>query len=168
MRTIWKFPLEFTTTQAGVRCEVDMPRGAAIVHFAFEYRGPLDQGPRAGVPTVWAQVDDREPRERHTFEIFGTGHPLPDGAQHVATWDAEPFVWHLFDTSWVVAIPDEVQAAGQEAVNAYRLLEREGFEYRPDRDAPVWAAPDDEPQTTEQMMALATLAEHGLGTLASA
>lgn len=160
MRTIWKFPLEFTRAQAGVRCEVDMPRGAAIVHF--------EQGAFPHTFTIWAQVDDQEPRERRTFEIFGTGHPLPDGAQHVATGGAGSYVWHLFDTSWARAIPAEVGAAGQEAINAYRLLEREGFEYRPDRDAPVWAAPDDEPQTTEQMMALATLAEHGLGTLVSA
>lgn len=167
MRTIWKFPLAFTSEHTAT---VQMPRGAAIVHFAFEYRGPLDASPRTGIPTLWAEVDDQEAPEPRPFRVFGTGHPLPDGAQHVATWDAEPFVWHLYDVQHAIDLPAEIEGLPQDAINAYRLLRREGFTLQ---DAlpgfmPTWSAPDDEPTTMEQTMALATLAEHGLGTLAEA
>ncbi len=97
MRTIWKFPLNFDRPglASGLYATVDMPRGAKVRHFAFEYRGPMDDGPRKGVPTLWAEVDYQAPLERREFQIIGTGHAIPDGADHIATWDAEPFVWHL-------------------------------------------------------------------------
>lgn len=167
MRTIRQYPLEFTRS-GQYKGAVEMPRGAQIVHFAIVFRGPLDKGPRQGIPTVWAEADDQEPMVRRQFHIFGDGHQVLEGAQYLGSYDAEPFMGHAYDVTWVVMIPDEIEAAGQEAVNAYRLLVRDGFRYQPDHDAPTWVAPDDEPQTTEQMMALATLAEHGLGTLASA
>lgn len=168
MRVIWKYPLEFRTT--GGACTVSMPRGARVVHFAFEYRGPLDQGPRAGVPTLWAEVDDQAAPVASEFEIYGTGHPLPDGAVHVATWDAEPFVWHLYDMRYVVRLPAEIEDLPQEARNAYQMLTREGFKFRQvdEHGYKQWFAPDAEPQTTEQMLALATLTEYGLGALAEA
>lgn len=168
MRTIWKFPLEFTRFGA-YEGTVEMPRGARIVHFAFEYRGPMDSGPRQGIPTVWAEVDDQEVHETRSFQIFGTGHPLPDGAAHVGTFDAEPFVCHVFDTTRAISLPDEIARLPQDAVNAYRLLRREGFYVVRDCEKPyqwTWRAGDNEPTTMEQTMALATLGEHGLGTLA--
>lgn len=169
MHTVWKFPLAFTKAgkYEGI---VAMPRGARIVHFAIEYRGPLEGAPRQGVPTVWAEVDDQEAPAPRTFAIVGTGHALPDGAVHVGTYDAEPFVWHVYDMTQAITLPDTVANLPQEAINAYRLLRREGFTLQDALPgfAPTWAAPDDDPQTTEQMMALATLAEHGLGTLAGA
>jgi hypothetical protein len=167
MRTIKPYPLEFTLS-GSYKGTVAMPRGAQIVHFAVQFRGSMDSGPRRGIPTVWAEADDQEPLISRTFHIFGDGHHVADGANHVGSYDAEPFMGHVYDVSWVVEIPDEIEEAGQEAVNAYRLLAREGFQYAPDHEAPVWYAPDNEPQSTEQMMALATLAEFGLGTLASA
>lgn len=28
--------------------------------------------------------------------VFGTGHPIPDGAQHLFSCQQGPFVWHLY------------------------------------------------------------------------
>jgi hypothetical protein len=33
---------------------------------------------------------------RH-FTVVGTGHEVPRGATHVASWQEPPFVWHLFE-----------------------------------------------------------------------
>lgn len=163
MRTIWKFPLEFTT-ENGFTCTVQMPCGAVVRHFAFEFRGPLDQGPRKGVPTIWAEVDSEQPTEPARFQIVGTGHEIDDGAAHVATFDAEPFVWHVLDMRRAVAIPDDLRAMLPDfpAMNAYRLLVKEGFRLRDDKG---WIAPDDEPLSHEQMLAVGELQEHGFGSV---
>ena len=164
MRTIWKFPLEFVNGPDGWLARVTMPRGATVVHFAHVYRGPLDNGPRKGEPTIWAEVDPTAPNERATFQIFGTGDDVPDAAYHVATWDAEPFVWHLYDMRYALTIPAALRPMlpDQAAVNAYRLLVKDGFALRDDK---AWLAPDDEPLTTEQMLAVAELQEHGFGAV---
>lgn len=33
---------------------------------------------------------------KQTFFIVGTGHEVPPNTDHVASWAAEPFQWHLF------------------------------------------------------------------------
>ena len=35
----------------------------------------------------------------HTYQVFGTGHPLPNGAEWVATCPRMPegLVWHLYE-----------------------------------------------------------------------
>lgn len=48
---------------------------------------------------------------------------------------------------------------------AYRTMTAGGFTLRADK---AWLAPDDEPLTTEQMMAVATLQEYGFGSVVSA
>lgn len=44
----------------------------------------------------WAITGETEPSVR-TFEVFGTGHPLPHQAVYVGTALAGAFVWHLFE-----------------------------------------------------------------------
>lgn len=151
MRSVWKFPL-------GVRlddkaAEVTMPAGAAIVHFALQ----------GGEPTVWAQVDSDEAPEVRRFRIFGTGHPLPRGSRHVGTYGDGPFVWHVFEMVGE-PLPDGLDLPA-DAEAAYRTMTTGGFTLRADK---AWVAPDDEPLTTEQMMAVATLHEHGFGSVVSA
>lgn len=151
MRSIWKFPLPVALDDKPA--EVTMPEGAVIVHFDTPGREP----------TVWALVDSDNPPEPRRFRIFGTGHPLPRGARHVGTYSDGPFVWHVFE---IVGepLPDGLDLPA-DAEAAYRTLTAAGFKLRDDK---AWIAPDDEPLTTEQMVAVATLHEHGFGSVVSA
>jgi hypothetical protein len=49
----------------------------------------------------WVEHDDTEPTNRRAFQVFGTGHELPDGAHYVGTCDRTPggLVWHLFEVN---------------------------------------------------------------------
>lgn len=63
-----------------------------------------------GDPTVFFWADER-PRHKPDgydgrdtsaawFRVFGTGHPIPPRAFHVATCQDGVFVWHLIATFW--------------------------------------------------------------------
>ena len=60
----------------------------------------LGVGERAQhVVDFWAEHDDEAPASKRTFQIFGTGHPLPEDARHrgsTARTD-DGFVWHLYE-----------------------------------------------------------------------
>jgi hypothetical protein len=157
MRTIWKFPLPFVAYE----CTIAMPAGAEIVRME-----PQFSGPRNGVPTLWAIVDDQAAQERRRFAVIGTGHRLPDEATYIGSYEADPFVWHVVELP--LAVPGQVAVLPQDAQNAYRLLVRAGFTQAWDAGAHSWHKPDDEPMTTEQIMAVAVLQEHGFGTVADA
>jgi phosphate/sulfate permease len=47
----------------------------------------------------WAEHDEAEPERRRTFQVFGTGHVLPDGAWWAGTAPRTPagLVWHLYE-----------------------------------------------------------------------
>ena len=151
MRSIWKFPLGVALDDKAA--EVTMPEGAQIAHFGLQ----------SGDPTVWALVDSDNPPEPRRFQIFGTGHPLPRGARHVGTYGDGPFVRHVFEMIGE-PLPDGLDLPA-DAEAAYRTMTGGGFKLRDDK---AWLAPDDEPLTTEQMMAVATLHEHGFGSVVSA
>jgi len=166
MLSIWKFPLPVALDDKAV--EVTMPEGAAIVRFAGGEHSPVRQ------PTVWALVDSDNPPEARRFRVFGTGHPLPRAARFVGTFFNEPFVWHVLELIGE-ALPDGLDLPA-DAEAAYRTMTAGGFTRRPLTDAEkpngcglvgVWVAPDDEPLTTEQMMAVAILQEHGFGPVVS-
>lgn len=86
MRTVWKFPVpvtdEFTLT---------LPSAHKVVHV-----GPDP----SGEPHMWVEVQlpVDEDAINVTFFVEGTGHTLVDGAEHVGTWVADPFAWHLYET----------------------------------------------------------------------
>lgn len=156
--TIWKFPL-FTDGRAVV--DVEMPVGAEIVRFGIQFVGPILDKPRQGHPTVWALCDEEAAKETRRFAVVGTGHPLPDGAAYIDSYDAEPFVWHVIELP--LPVPDQVAALPLAAQNAYRTLVKAGFGQRWDSGTHAWVAPAPDPLTTEQMMAVAELQEHGFG-----
>ena len=172
MRSIWKFPLGVRPDDTAA--EVTMPEGAAIVHFEALVSGRIaDPETIQQHPTVWALVDSDNPPEPRRFRIFGTGHPLPRGARHVGTYGdvGGPFVWHVFEMVGE-PLPDGLDLPA-DAEAAYRTLTGAGFKCE-GRAAPVptgsircWLAPDDEPLTTEQIMAVATLQEYGFGPVVS-
>lgn len=47
---------------------------------------------------LWAFVNPDSKMLPFPFRIFGTGHPIDpvDVTEYVATWQAQPFVWHMF------------------------------------------------------------------------
>lgn len=47
----------------------------------------------------WVEHDDDLPAATRTFQVFGTGHPLPPGARYVGSTarTADGFVWHLYE-----------------------------------------------------------------------
>lgn len=160
MRAIWKFPLGVAPD--GKVAEVTMPEGAQIAHFAIGPARGITAAAR-GLPTIWALVDSDSPPETRRFQIFGTGHPLPRGARHVGTYGDGPFVRHVFEMIGE-PLPDGLDLPA-DAEAAYRTMTTGGFTLRADK---AWVAPDDGPLTTEQMMAVATLREHGFGSVVSA
>lgn len=166
MRQIWKFPLDFAN---GEPVTVDMPEGAEVLRLAMQ--GPAHGRARL-TPTIWALVDSDNPTEQRRFAVYGTGHDLPRQARYLGTWDAAPFVWHVFEMVGE-PLPDGLDLPA-DAEAAYRTLTGAGFVSVDRSESPgldttgkAWLAPDDEPLTTEQMMAVATLQEHGFGPVVS-
>ncbi|MDT0306859.1 hypothetical protein RM780_07765 [Streptomyces sp. DSM 44917] len=60
----------------------------------------LGFGPDAPhVVQFWAEGSLEEPGTPRTFQVFGTGHPLPPGARWRGTTERTPegLVWHLYE-----------------------------------------------------------------------
>lgn len=154
MRSIWKFPLPVAPDDTVA--EVTMPEGAQIVHF----------GRQGDTPTVWALVDSDNVQETRRFRVYATSQPLPRGARHVGTFTAGRFVWHVFELVGE-PLPDGLDLPA-DAEAAYRTMTSGGFTLiaragGADKGLRCWLAPNDDPLTTEQMMAVATLQEYGFG-----
>lgn len=85
MRTIYKYPI-------GVSDGITPVRGS--VHDKVIL---VDQ--QNGQLTVWMEVETEvSPMDIRRFDFFirGTGHPIPDGAEHVGSVVMVPFVWHVY------------------------------------------------------------------------
>lgn len=87
MKTIWKFPLAVMDRQ-----RVLMPKGTEI----------LTVQRQSEQACIWAIVDDQAEMETRAFDIYGTGNPMPelamgDARKYVGTFQAPPFVWHVFE-----------------------------------------------------------------------
>lgn len=91
MESIWRFPIDMrAAAENGARIEIEAPIGARILHIDLLQRAPHE-------PSMWVKLDpDREPL-KHTFEIVGTGNPVPENSEYVATWQQDGYVWHLFE-----------------------------------------------------------------------
>ena len=79
MKTVWK-------TSVPVDDEWHYVHGV-IVHAEPQF------GPEA--MEVWFETptDDYKSREAR---VYGTGHMIPDDAEHVGTWVSPSLVWHLY------------------------------------------------------------------------
>lgn len=126
-----------------------------------------DRGANQAAALVVSYDDVDEEKETRRFTLLRPGEPIPPGAQFVSSWrelDAPtaPIVC-LFE------LGDDMPAGlPAEAYPHYRVLVRDGFTLRADR---AWLAPHDVPaghMTTEQMVAVATLQEHGYGSVVDA
>lgn len=73
------------------RTELKMPRGAKALTVQVQN----------GAPRLWALVDPEQPEERRVFEVYGTGHKIPDihSVVYVGTFQVDDgaFVFHLFE-----------------------------------------------------------------------
>ncbi len=58
---------------------------------------PLLVEEQNGTPCLWVELDtDDKELWNHHFQVFGTGHALPDFGSHIGSWQSGPFVWHLY------------------------------------------------------------------------
>jgi hypothetical protein len=54
----------------------------------------------AYVVEFWAEHTVGAPLAKRSFQVFGTGHSLPEGAKWIGTCPrAEGFVWHLYEVT---------------------------------------------------------------------
>jgi hypothetical protein len=88
-KVVWKF--EFPECNHGYaenHFVKEMPEGYEIVHVGIQ----------GWTVKVWALVDPQADSIRQTFVVVGTGHPVPAGARHIATFftHGEQYVGHLF------------------------------------------------------------------------
>jgi hypothetical protein len=78
MKTVYKFQLGSSTL-------LELPRAAKVVHVENFF--------------VWIELNpEAEKNTVMNFEIFGTGHTIPDEACHFGTFLEGAFVWHLYVT----------------------------------------------------------------------
>lgn len=65
-------------------------------HFALKGE-VICAGPDAsGIPCVWIEGHPGVTEQR-SFEVFGTGNPIPDNSKAHGSYLNEPFVWHIYE-----------------------------------------------------------------------
>ena len=82
---IWKFILRPNS-------RVEMPIGAKVLT-AHEQRDEI---------CLWAEVDPSAKKETRNFEVFGTGHAMPEGKRrYIGTvhMSGGAFVFHVFEAA---------------------------------------------------------------------
>lgn len=85
MRTVWKYEIPVSE-----HVELWAPEGMEIVHAApFMVQMPQ-------VLVIWCLVETENPQALHRLAVHGTGHPVGDGEEYVASVQVPPFVWHVF------------------------------------------------------------------------
>ena len=78
---IWKYPIQTYT-------ELQVPKGAKVLTVQMQN----------GEPQIWMLVNTEMPFERRVFQVFGTGHLVPDDpGTYIATFQVEPYVFHVFE-----------------------------------------------------------------------
>ena len=98
MKKIFKYPF-VTTGSLGI----SMPRFAKILCVQMQ----------DGNPCIWAMVDPEQKLVMRHFEVFGTGHSIPDipdsfpsipARVYVGTYQQAngKLVWHLFEANYIV------------------------------------------------------------------
>jgi hypothetical protein len=163
MSAIFEYALSFES--AAKVCAVQMPLGAKIVHFDHTPHYKPDTYHLATPTRIWAIVDGETQQETRRFQAVPTGRAMPAQSRYVGSWSGAGLSWHVVELVGRqlpkgVNLPDEYAPY-------YWLLVDAGF-----RDVRVdsggrWVAPDDEPMTREQMIAVAELQAYGFGAVVS-
>lgn len=82
MKTIWKFKLS-----SGI---IEIPKNSIILTVQTQHEKPY----------LWAIVDPIDETEKRYFNIYGTGHDLPNNPGiYIGTFQVlnEDFVFHVFE-----------------------------------------------------------------------
>lgn len=82
---VWKFPIPWHDVFT-----LDLPIGARPLHVSTQ----------EGAPFVWVQLATGETfLERRTFQLVGTGAPVPEGGAYVGTFHSpdESLVFHVYE-----------------------------------------------------------------------
>lgn len=89
---------KYTITVTDGPQQLHIPVGASLVHVGSKTDGFID---------IWVVVDESslDNTASRTFQVFGTGHPIPEDAQYCGTsiqggnvsLHNGTFVWHLFE-----------------------------------------------------------------------
>lgn len=48
---------------------------------------------------VWTEEAGVDVEESRQVRVFGTGHNVPDDAEHIGSCIAGPFVWHVYEVA---------------------------------------------------------------------
>ena len=84
MKTIYKYQA------LGPDIAVPLPADSQIV----------TAGEQDGMLFVWALHGIPDPNTTyrdHYFDVYGTGHMIPENATYISTFFSGPFVWHVFE-----------------------------------------------------------------------
>ena len=85
MRTIWKFELETTDEQT-----IPIPEGGKILTVAVQRE----------IPCLWVECYSGAVMVKRTFNVYGTGHPLPDNpGKYIGSYmlHGGTFVGHVYE-----------------------------------------------------------------------
>lgn len=86
-----------------------LPHAADIIAFCEDGNGQL---------CIWYRFhDNNDPNtsnENRKLSIFGTGHKIPDEYDYVATAVCGSYVWHLHETTVVVASVHDIGASNKQ------------------------------------------------------
>jgi len=89
MKTIWKYKVQVTD----IFTIKNIPEEAQVLSVQIDQKDDM--------PYLWALVDDDNAPSERTFEVFGTGNPIPVdmGIErvYIGTFQQGGFVWHLFE-----------------------------------------------------------------------
>lgn len=88
VRTVHKWRLPVTDGPFPIA----LPVGSQLLH------AEMAHGPSHDIE-MWAEVETGMNAEQRWFIVRGTGHPVPDDAEHIASMRDGAFVWHLFEVS---------------------------------------------------------------------
>ena len=91
MKTIWKFPIK-----VGDIITIEMPLYSQVLTIQSQFDEPM----------MWALVDPKQIKETRYFEVFGTGHSVPDldatkQRNYINTFQVHggSLIFHLFELS---------------------------------------------------------------------
>ena len=87
MPVIWKFPvLNLAQFSSGFDGDITIPGAFRIVDVQMQ----------GNIPTIWAEVNPANPKQKVRIIMVGTGHEIPMPAKHLGTVQDGELVWHIY------------------------------------------------------------------------
>ena len=84
-KTIYKYTIPVEDSP-----KIEMPVGAKVLHVNVQ----------RGVPCIWVEVDPSNEIETREFQVYGTGHMIPDNSgTYLGTFmvDDGNYVFHIYE-----------------------------------------------------------------------